>query len=57
MVEADLRGWLPLMGVVLEDAQIEHILGEAEEALARYVGHDGRTAFEISVHIVTEGKA
>jgi SAM-dependent methyltransferase len=57
MVEADLRGWLPLMGVVLDDAQIERILGEAEEALARYVGPDGRTAFELSVHIVTARKA
>jgi len=53
MIEADLRGWLPVMGVVLPEAQIAQILREAEEALARYVGPDGTVAFGTSVHIVT----
>ena len=57
MVEADLRGWLPLMGVILSEEQIERILREAEKTLAEYVGPDGRTAFELSVHIVTARKA
>jgi SAM-dependent methyltransferase len=56
MVEADLRGWLPIMGVVLGEEQIERILREAEKALAEYVGPDGRTAFELSVHIVSARK-
>jgi len=29
MVEADLRGWLPVMGVLMEEEQIQHILQEA----------------------------
>ena len=53
MIEADLRGWLPVMGVVLAEAQIAQILREAEDALARYVGADGTLAFDTSVHIVT----
>jgi ubiquinone/menaquinone biosynthesis C-methylase UbiE len=53
MIEADLRGWLPVMGVVLPEPQIAQILREAERALARYVGADGTVAFGTSVHIVT----
>ena len=34
MVEADLRGWLPVMGVILPDDHIEAILRQAERALA-----------------------
>jgi SAM-dependent methyltransferase len=57
MVEADLRGWLPMMGVILGTEQIEHILREAEKTLAKYARPDGRTAFELSVHIVVARKA
>jgi SAM-dependent methyltransferase len=53
MVEADLRGWLPVMGVILAEEQIERILQEAEGALAEYVGADGQVAFEARAHIVT----
>ena len=53
MVEADLRGWLPVMGVFLEDSQIEDILDEAETALARYVTRDGDVVFAAPAHIVT----
>lgn len=56
MVEADLRGWLPLMGVLLEEAQIEHILSEAETALGRYVTANGTVEFDLSAHIVTGTK-
>jgi SAM-dependent methyltransferase len=52
MVEADLRGWLPLMGVVLADDQIESILEQAEETLRPYVEPDGAIAFQTSAHIV-----
>lgn len=33
MVEVDLRGWLPLMGVVLDEALIAEILRQADSAL------------------------
>lgn len=53
MVEADLRGWLPVMGVDLEDEVIELILNDAEVALSRYLTSDGTMVFEAPAHIVT----
>lgn len=41
MVEADLRGWLPVMGVHLAEAQIENILLEAQAALGPFETADG----------------
>ena len=57
MVEADLRGWLPVMGVVLPEEQIQRILQEAERVLARYVTADGTVEFESSAHIVSGRKS
>jgi SAM-dependent methyltransferase len=51
-VEAEVRGWLPVMGVVLPEPQINHILAEAERILARYVTADG-FSFGISAHLAT----
>jgi SAM-dependent methyltransferase len=56
MVEADLRGWLPLMGVPLEEEQIELILMEAEEALKAYAGAEGSVTFDAPALIVTGSK-
>jgi ubiquinone/menaquinone biosynthesis C-methylase UbiE len=56
MVEADLRGWLPVMGVVLPDERIQLILEEAEHALSRYVKADGTMEFELPAHIVSAAK-
>jgi SAM-dependent methyltransferase len=53
MVEADLRGWLPVMGVLLTEEQIQDILEEAESALATYVTEDGAVVFNSPAHIVT----
>jgi hypothetical protein len=53
MVEADLRGWLPTMGVTLADDLIELILAEAEDALSEYVTVDGEMIFGTPAHIVT----
>jgi SAM-dependent methyltransferase len=57
MVEADLRGWLPIMGVVLEEQQVTRILEEAEHVLNPYVMRDGTISFRTSVHVVTGTKA
>ncbi|WP_314964152.1 hypothetical protein, partial [Bradyrhizobium cosmicum] len=51
-VEAELRGWLPVMGVVLPEPQIDRILAEAETIFARYLTADG-LAFGISAHLAT----
>jgi SAM-dependent methyltransferase len=53
MVEADLRGWLPVMGVVLTEEQIQSILNEAEQALGEYVTQEGMVEFDSPAHIVT----
>jgi len=57
MVEADLRGWLPVMGVILSEEIIERILDEAEQVLADYVTPEGRVEFDSPAHIVTGQKA
>ncbi len=53
MIEADLRGWLPVMGVVLSDELIEKILNEAETALKQFKNEDGKVSFDSPGHIVT----
>ena len=53
MVEADLRGWLPVMGVVLPEEQIDSILNDAEGVLADYVTADGKVVFNSPAHIVS----
>jgi hypothetical protein len=56
MVEADLRGWLPVMDVVLTEDKIGRILHEAEHALSSYAAADGRVTFDLSVYLVTAMK-
>jgi len=53
MLEADLRGWLPLNGVVLEEPVIQRVLAEAEPALARYMAADGTLRFAMPGHVAT----
>lgn len=53
MVEADLRGWLPVMGVELDEALIEAVLTEAEAALSDHVTGDGAMVFSVPGHVVT----
>jgi hypothetical protein len=57
MVEADLRGWLPVMGVMLTEDQIARILQEAEHALSSYTTADGRASFPVSAHLITAMKS
>jgi SAM-dependent methyltransferase len=56
LVEADLRGWLPVMGVVLTEDEIGRILREADQALRPYSDADGRAAFRVSAHLVSATK-
>jgi SAM-dependent methyltransferase len=57
MVEADLRGWLPVMGVMLSEPQIVQILEEAEQALGQYVDAEGSVVFDVSAHIITGSRS
>lgn len=56
LVEADLRGWLPMMGVILAEDRIVHILERAEQALSSYATADGQLKFVISAHLATVAK-
>jgi len=51
MVEADLRGWLPVMGVVLTEEQIRRILADAERELAPFVVATGEVVFDSPAHV------
>jgi SAM-dependent methyltransferase len=56
MVEADLRGWLPVMGVVLTEEEIRQILHEAEGVLSPFVTSQKAVAFDVHAHVVTGTK-
>jgi len=56
MVEADLRGWLPVLGVNLAENVINEILTEAESVLGQYVDGDGLVTFDVAAHLVTATK-
>lgn len=56
MVEADLRGWLPIMGIHLPEEKITSILDKAEEELQSYTTAEGKASFHCSAHIVTGKK-
>lgn len=53
MVEAEIRGWLPLFGIHVDEPRLAEILDAAPEALARHRDADGRAAFANSAHVVT----
>jgi SAM-dependent methyltransferase len=52
-VEAEVKGWLPVMGVALPQPTIDRIEGEAKSMLAEYATPDGGLSFKISSHIVS----
>ncbi len=56
MVEADLRGWLPLFDVHLDEAKISEVLAEADSRLAKYAGPSGEVVFPTSGHVFTAKK-
>lgn len=56
LVEADLRGWLPIMGVVLAEEVIERILGDAESDLSEYTESSGEMVFHMPALLLTGTK-
>ena len=56
MVEAELRGWLPAMGVALSEDEIGRILNEAEQVLDAYVTATGTVEFNSPAHLVSTSK-
>jgi SAM-dependent methyltransferase len=57
MVEAEVRGWLPAAGVMLNESQIAEIVDEGERTLGVYLTADGSVTFDAPAHIVTARKA
>jgi hypothetical protein len=51
MVDADLSGWLPVMGVQLDRRIVECILTEAESVFQPYLTSDGTVRFASPAHI------
>lgn len=57
LVEADLRSWLPVMGIELDEATTEEVLEYADRELAEFCRDDGRLVFELQAHILTASVA
>jgi SAM-dependent methyltransferase len=56
MVEAELRGWLPLFDIFLTDDKINEVLVESDKTLGKYAGTSGEAVFPTSAHVFTARK-
>ncbi len=56
MVEAELRGWLPLFDIHLDETHIASVLESAERDLAAFADQDGAAVFTASAHILAARK-
>jgi SAM-dependent methyltransferase len=57
VLEADLRGWLPMVGITLSEDTIGRVLAAGDAALADTVSQaPGGVAFELSAHIVSASR-
>jgi len=56
MVEADLRGWLPVMGVMLTEDRIARVLEQAEDHLVLCETTDRKVQFPTTAHLVSATK-
>ena len=53
MLDADLRGWLPVLGIMLGEEDIQEIYNDASDALVEYISPNGNVNFNITAHVVT----
>jgi hypothetical protein len=56
MVEAELRGWLPIFDIFLGEDEINEILVESDKLLRKYSALTGEAVFPTSAHIFTARK-
>jgi len=56
MVEAELRGWLPLFDIILSEGEINEVLIESDIMLGKYAGPAGEAVFPTSAHVFTAQK-
>ncbi len=57
MVEAELRGWLPLFEIFLSEDEIDKVLLESDKTLDKYAGPSGEAVFPTSAHVFTARRA
>lgn len=53
IAEVEMRGWLPLFGITLDEARIAEILAVAETRLAGLADGSGAAVFPTSAHVLT----
>jgi len=56
MLEAELRGWLPLFNIFLSENEIHDILIESDKTLGKYARPSGEAVFPTSAHVFTARK-
>ena len=56
MVEAELRGWLPIFDIFLGEDEINEVLMESDKLLRKYSASSGEAVFPTSAHIFTAQK-
>jgi SAM-dependent methyltransferase len=56
MVEAELRGWLPLFDINLSETKIDDVLVESDSTLSKYASSSGKAVFPTSAHVITAQK-
>jgi SAM-dependent methyltransferase len=56
MVEAELRGWLPLFDIHLEESKIKEVLAESDRTLSKYRVASGEAEFPTSAHVISAHK-
>ena len=56
MVEAELRGWLPLFDINLSEDEIADVLVRSDEKLSKYASPTGKAVFPTSGHIIKATK-
>jgi SAM-dependent methyltransferase len=55
-VLTDVKGWFPLVDVVLDKAEYDRLADEAERALALFAAPNKTVEFPISIHIVSAAR-
>lgn len=53
---SDLRGWLPVMGVHLQEATIERILDAADRKMANFIS-EGEVVFDSPAHVISGSRS
>ena len=56
MVEAELRGWLPLFDIFLSEDEIDDVLIESDKTLGKYAATSGEATFPTSAHVFAARK-